>query len=241
MPGTLNVGQIIPKAPLGVLGNFIENKLGEYVEPERAGTPKGQPVGLSRKKFHAALLGLTNLDLRKQAKHCRTPYGVLRKWRTEDAFYDCIGQLTSEFINGPFLHAAELSMDLMLKPEIRIEAGPSVDSMAIGAEQRLPGFEDAPLYSPWLVIAIQERWIEEATAAAKSGEMVFQCFAWVRPLNHLYRRAIGDDDRLKLSRVLIASLAKLQQHVLRNPSGDRDYQRDAVDTIADLIIEVTKD
>ena len=48
--------RVVSNAPPGALGGFLQHKLREYVEPSRAGTPKGEPVGLSKQKYHAALL-----------------------------------------------------------------------------------------------------------------------------------------------------------------------------------------
>ena len=53
----------IEDATLFLLHRFIEEKLNAYVEPVRAGTPKGELIGFMRPKYHAALLFLTTMRI----------------------------------------------------------------------------------------------------------------------------------------------------------------------------------
>ena len=46
---------------------FIEEKYAAYREPKRKGTPKGDPIGLSKKKYLAALMMLLDLPLKSIA------------------------------------------------------------------------------------------------------------------------------------------------------------------------------
>lgn len=239
---TLNVGAVISKAPLGILGAFIEAKLRGYVEPERAGTPKGEPIGMSRKKYHAALLGLTSVDLRKQAKQIGVSYGVLRKWRTEEAFDLCIDQLTDEFIKGPFLDLADAALVLVVDPDAKAQAGTglSADEAASISTQRLLGLDDASLYSSFLVDYIHERWLDAAVAAAKAGKDIYPVLAWVLPINRLCRRLEGPrthGDRLQRS--LARFLAQMQLTILRRPTTK--YRLSVVHTITQLIRIVLED
>ncbi len=244
MPTTLKVGQVIPKAPLGVLGGFIENKLREYVEPERAGTPKGEPVGLSRKKFHAVLLNLTSIDLLKTAIHVGVSYGVIRKWRTEDVFYKRFRTLADEFINGCFAEAADASLRLLIRPDGTIEPGPGLDKEVIRetiGTQRMPGFADSRFYSRELVLLILAKWSKAIPAVAEAGKGYFrQVLPWVRPLDCLLRQeAVCKSDVEKHRRGLIRKLADLQRCAIVNPATEEPLM--IVDMIAELIIEVSKD
>jgi hypothetical protein len=238
----VNVGAAIPGAQQGILGGFIVKKLQEYVEPTRAGTPKGQPVGLSRKKFHAAILCLTNVDLRKQAQIIRVSYGVLRKWRSEDALYDVVFQLEKEFIEGPFLEAAELSMDMLLSPDrvdVKGRRGINVDPFM--DKRRLIGFEDAALYSLGLVMEIFQRFSVEALEAIKTGKMAIRCLAYARPLGRLYREAevIGDVERMR--RLYARYLAGYQSKILSSSLEDEQYRLAVASIIADLIRDALAD
>lgn len=69
-----------------LMTEFIYDKLDSYIEPERKGTPKGDTIGLSRKKYEASIYNITNLKQKSLARLLDIPYGVLRKWRTEDIY-----------------------------------------------------------------------------------------------------------------------------------------------------------
>lgn len=71
---------------MGILQEFIKNKVENYVEPERKGTPKGEPIGFSLVKYEVNLLMLTNLKVKEIAKDWGISEGLLRKWKTERAF-----------------------------------------------------------------------------------------------------------------------------------------------------------
>lgn len=90
-----------------LVGNIMEN----YHEPTRAGTPKGHPIGFSRKKKRAALLMIlynppSGLGLKEIAKIADVSPGVLRLWRIEAAFKkaeseacNTVGEIISKIID----------------------------------------------------------------------------------------------------------------------------------------------
>lgn len=235
----LNVGEAIPGAPLGILGGFIGQKLRQYVEPERAGTPKGTPIGLSRKKFHAALLALTNIDLRKQAKVIRVSYGVLRKWRTETKFWDCAEALTKEFLDGPFEEACQMSLLQYCKdPDMTVQAKDGIDLNAVGDKERLLGFEDASLYSLHILDIVNDRFCSDIVEVGKTGTMVFSCLRLFLPLRKISRQLEGDVYAKKFARAHAKLLAGLLRNLLLLPTKDRDYQIEGAVTITELIRDV---
>lgn len=69
-----------------LLENFIDKRIRSYVEPEREGTPRGESIGLSSKKYLATLLMLRDLKLKDIAAQVGVSYGLLRKWTTEKQF-----------------------------------------------------------------------------------------------------------------------------------------------------------
>jgi hypothetical protein len=69
-----------------------------YQEPTRAGTARGEPVGFSRDKYHAALLSaLTGLSQKLIADKLGISYGVVRKWHVESEFKDEMASNLREF------------------------------------------------------------------------------------------------------------------------------------------------
>ena len=82
----------------GLLTRFIREKLAQHVEPTRLGTPRGAPIGFSRKKMTAALFALTSADVKQTAKEIRVSYGLVRKWRTEAAFKRLVERLEDDFV-----------------------------------------------------------------------------------------------------------------------------------------------
>ena len=65
------------------LTDFIASKLKKYIEPQRQRTPRGETIGLSKKKYHASLLMLTNKRQKDIAGETKSSYGLVRKWNTE--------------------------------------------------------------------------------------------------------------------------------------------------------------
>ncbi len=87
-----------PKKKLDtLLTRFIDCKVKIYKEPQRKGTPRGESVGFSKKKYIASLFLITKLDLQSLAESLDISYGLLRKWRTEDAFKKTIEQHAIDF------------------------------------------------------------------------------------------------------------------------------------------------
>jgi hypothetical protein len=71
--------------------NWVQAEFRDYLEPVRAGIPKGTPIGFSPGKKRAAhfmVLYPTALDLRATAKISEVRPNVLQVWRTQDAFKD---------------------------------------------------------------------------------------------------------------------------------------------------------
>ena len=80
-----------------VLEEFIEKKSDSYQEPERKGTPRGEPIGFSKAKYVASLWMMTNSTLKEVAKKTGVSYGLVRKWHIQERFLDTIKRHCDEF------------------------------------------------------------------------------------------------------------------------------------------------
>jgi hypothetical protein len=81
-----------------LLERFIRERVEAYVEPSRRGTPRGEPIGLSKVKYQAAvLIAVTSKPLFEIAREVSVSYGLVRKWGTETTFQKVIHQLQIEF------------------------------------------------------------------------------------------------------------------------------------------------
>jgi hypothetical protein len=81
-----------------LLQNFLVQKLKDYKEPIRKGTPRGEPVGLCKAKYTMTLLMLYNNPLKTASiKGHVSSYGLLRKWQTEDVFNKMVEAHSREF------------------------------------------------------------------------------------------------------------------------------------------------
>jgi hypothetical protein len=80
-----------------LLQKFMKKKLKSYVEPERKGTMKGDPIGLSKVKYEAGLLMLTRMTYKEIAEQLKVSHGIVLKWRTEPLFITTLGKHTNEF------------------------------------------------------------------------------------------------------------------------------------------------
>lgn len=70
---------------------FIQGRVEDHPEPQRAGKTKGEKIGFPQSKYLAALLsGLTRRDLKVVCAECGVSYGLLRKWRTEPDFKELV-------------------------------------------------------------------------------------------------------------------------------------------------------
>ena len=100
----------------GLLMAYINDQAAQHIAPLRKGTPRGEPVGLSHEKYIAACLSLLSLPLAEIAKAARVSYGLLRKWRTEDAFTETIDHHAKAFVEHtllPFLRTFEREKETM--------------------------------------------------------------------------------------------------------------------------------
>jgi hypothetical protein len=112
MVGLKAIGsKAFPKSNNTLLDAFIDSKLANYVEPTKKGTPKGEPVGFSLTKYKATLYALRSEDVKAQSKALGISYGLLRKWRTEEAFKRLVFQHREEFANS-FSDAVRLSSSM---------------------------------------------------------------------------------------------------------------------------------
>ena len=98
---TTNSGKSASKC---FLDNFFMEKIKNYQEPQRKGTPKGEPIGLSAQKYYAAMLMLKDYPVKELSKSVRASYGLLRKWRTEDLFKKQVEQLEADFVSELVLY-----------------------------------------------------------------------------------------------------------------------------------------
>lgn len=85
-----------------IVNTWANRVLRSYVEPERTGIPKGEAIGLSKKKLHAALLMVLYnpfaLSLKEIATMSRNSIGLVRLWRTEPLFKKAIQSNRDSFI-----------------------------------------------------------------------------------------------------------------------------------------------
>lgn len=84
------------------LFDYIARRELDYCEPQRQGTPRGEKIGFTTKKYLASLLvGLTNFKLKKLAgdldKKYGLSYGLIKKWRTEKDFKKACEDHAEEF------------------------------------------------------------------------------------------------------------------------------------------------
>lgn len=111
---------------------WIESDVARYPEPSRAGTPKGQPIGLSRKKYETALVMVLHpaLKLKEIAEIAGVSEGVLKVWQTQGPFKQAVssgckavGFLISEIIRTIMLES---------RPIVEINSnGKKIDSNGI--------------------------------------------------------------------------------------------------------------
>jgi hypothetical protein len=90
----------IKKNLLDFFHKWADPQLEKYEEPERVGVPRGEPVGFSAKKFHAALAQVLKpaFTLAEIADLVGVSAGQVRVWRTEEPFKKLADELQAEFL-----------------------------------------------------------------------------------------------------------------------------------------------
>jgi hypothetical protein len=76
-------------------------RLAKHQDPERVGTPRGEPIGLSKKKYHAVqtqVLHSKLFSLAELAKESEVSPVQIRVWRTEAEFKKAVEEATRDFV-----------------------------------------------------------------------------------------------------------------------------------------------
>ena len=91
----------VKKKLLDLFHKWADPQLEKYEEPERVGVPRGEPVGFSAKKFHAALAMVLkpSFTLAEIADLVGVSSGQVRVWRTEEPFKKLAEELQVGFLN----------------------------------------------------------------------------------------------------------------------------------------------
>ena len=90
----------INKAIDRIVVKEMREVLSNYQEPQRKGTPKGEPIGFSKKKLEVVLFlasGLPYENKIKLAESLGVKYGVLRKWASERRVKEHVQKYGSDF------------------------------------------------------------------------------------------------------------------------------------------------
>ncbi len=96
-----------------LLETFVDQKLNAYKEPQREGTPKGEPIGFSKSKFHACLLtSLSAAKKKRVAEVTGVSYGLVRKWTSEAAFKKSGEDIINQFIKFIEIEIIKISESL---------------------------------------------------------------------------------------------------------------------------------
>lgn len=145
-----------------LLEEFIKHKTQSYTEPPRKGI-KGNPAGrISKKKFRAALLQLSNNSQVLIAKKVRVSHALLLKWRTEEPFQRLAGDLLNEFTHLFWKYVREIGLKF------------SPDNIP---KDRLSGVGDVFNYSDHLILSIFDfLWRVEKEEFLARGWPVFLIF-----------------------------------------------------------------
>lgn len=135
---------------------WAEERLERYEEPSRAGTPKGEPIGLSRKKFNAALLMVLHpncLKLKEIAKIAKVSEGVLRVWRTKEQFRKVMEQ-EHTLLGEAIANTMEYNMKKDRGMQVEQPKGKPFLEIIHGPEDPTPAHRIFHLNWVWLVMIL---------------------------------------------------------------------------------------
>lgn len=160
----------------GLLSRFIREKLAQHVEPARQGTPRGAPVGFSRKKLAAALGALTSRDVQQTAREVGVSYGVVRKWRTEAPFKALVEGLEDDFVAH---FCAVVDADLGVRGSLRDATVPEEADLdefadavhASRADWIAANLGDAALYGSGVIDKLTEHLLDQREGVGRPWRM----------------------------------------------------------------------
>jgi hypothetical protein len=82
-----------------MLSKWIHEKWNAYVPPTRKGTPKGELIGFSERKYYAGLMMLKGYTLKQASEEACVSYGLIRKWNMQPEWKKMINQHRAEYID----------------------------------------------------------------------------------------------------------------------------------------------
>jgi len=98
-----------------LLQSFINNEIAEYREPQRQGTPKGEPIGFLNDKYKASLYMLKGIGQKNIAEQLGKSHELLRKWNSEDEFKKKVEEHRYKFVS---MHLDNIKLRLKRKKEL---------------------------------------------------------------------------------------------------------------------------
>jgi hypothetical protein len=106
---------------------FVKGKLDQYVKPTRKETPRGEPIGFSKVKYHASWLAITSLTLKDIGKKLKVSHQIVRRWNTEKAFQQKVTENRLEF-SRHFVQAHRMMFNInkVFKDFLRDKVDPKV-------------------------------------------------------------------------------------------------------------------
>ena len=147
-----------------LLQEFIIEKAKNYLEPQRKGTPKGDPIGFSKEKFLCSLYMLYNTPQKEIAQMLKISYGLVRKWNTEKAIKDTILIHCFEFADYLFKYLRDKTNSDLQQHKILMQK--SLDEIVnyVRPHWDFNEFRDYKNYSPQLdytLLSSFQRWAKE--------------------------------------------------------------------------------
>ena len=219
-----------------LLGRFIQEKVRQYIEPSREGTPRGEPIGFSGVKYGATLYGLTNIKQKEIAERLEISHGLLRKWNTEESFKAMIDKHCREFTEV-FMR----NMRDRIKRREALNEAFLAQSLQEIASQDLPSFvhseiSDANDYSLKLLKLIYETGDKALEKAISEGDltMKLEIYATYRAMQFYFGGKGSSqfaDNEKRLENMLLNSIVEDGMKTLLKPSLDEEDKKSLLTTM----------
>jgi hypothetical protein len=79
--------------------NFLRDKVGTYIPPEKENSAPGRPSVFGHQKYGASLYMLTSTSQKDIAKNLKVPYDLFRKWNTQPEFKKMVQENMDQFVD----------------------------------------------------------------------------------------------------------------------------------------------
>lgn len=226
-----------------LLQEFLINRFKNYVEPQRKGTPKGDPIGFSKEKYGASLFMLYDKKQKETANIFNISYGLLRKWNTEKVFKDAVTKHCIEYAEYLLTYLREKNKQLLRHEDEILKKPLNEIATHTRPQWDYNEFSDYKYYNLKLKEIITIFFSNAVDKAIKENDMSFSMTIYnaieaFRIFSGANKTNTEKEEEKRLSKILEKSMLEDVKNILLKNTITKDDRKRAVAILA--LLEQTK-